>query len=152
MATKRKCSGTTKAGKPCGAPPLKDQAVCLAHADAETRTKAQFLPGGNGKGGRPKNPRVVDILRERLEEHADEVIQVYLDATRAIKDDEPDHAIRLRAVEALNDRAYGKPGQSLEVTGKDGGAIEVNEIAFDDPKVREAADELARRVGSAREK
>jgi hypothetical protein len=133
--TKRTCKAKTKTGKPCKAAPLKNRDVCLAHADAETRNKAQFLPGGNGKGGRPKQPRSIDVLRERLEARQDEIIDVYLEAARATtheivghgEDREllevPDHAMRLKAVEALHDRAYGKPKQVSEITGPEGGPI-----------------------------
>lgn len=98
----------------------------------------------NGKGGRPKNPRAVDILRKRLEEKADTLMEVYFDAAKAEAEPGiPDHVIRLRAVEALLDRAYGKPGQSLEVTGAEGGPIMSADV--NDPEVRKLATELLRR-------
>lgn len=144
MAAKRKCSGTTKAGKPCQAPPLKDRDVCLVHSDPETRKKAQFLPGGNGKGGRPRKPKAVEVLRERLEGEAEALMTVFFDAAKAIdRSGDPDHQIRLKAVEALLDRAYGKPGQSFEVTGAEGGPIVSTDV--DDPEVRKLAAKLLRR-------
>lgn len=158
---KRTCSAKTKAGKPCRGPVMKGQKTCLAHAPAKLRESKGFRPD-NGKAGRPKNPRVVDVLRERIEERVDEVISVYLEAMKAdrtivigkgedaVIEKEVDHAIRLRAVEALNDRAYGKPGQAFELTGKGGGPIEFNEDAFADPKTRKGLDELARRLGATR--
>jgi hypothetical protein len=167
---KRKCHGTTVRGKPCMAVPLRkgtvlegataDGRFCRTH-DPNLPEKAR-IQGKQPGAGRPKKPRVVDVLRERIEERVDEVIAVYLDAMKAdrtvvigkgeaaVVEKEVDHAIRLRAVEALNDRAYGKPGQALELTGKDGGPIEFNEDAFADPKTRKGLDELARRLGATR--
>lgn len=132
---KRTCKAKTKTGKPCKAAPLKDRDVCLAHADAETRASTGFVSEAGKLGGRPKQPRSIDVLRERLEARQDEIIDVYLEAARAVtheavgygEDRElievPDHAMRLRAVEALHDRAYGKPKQVSEITGPEGGPI-----------------------------
>lgn len=134
----------------------------MAHSPAEVRDSVGFI-ADNGKGGRPKNPRVVDVMRERVEDEIDKVLKPYFDILEGavvhatyegsvIPSDHPDLGARMAAAERLLDRVYGKPGQALEITGKDGGPVEVNELAFEDPKVRKAADELARRVGSAREK
>ena len=131
---KRTCKAKTKTGKKCKAAPLKDRDVCLAHADEKTRESTGFR-ADNGKAGRPKSPRSIDLLRERLEARQDEIIDVYLEAARATtheivghgEDRElvevPDHAMRLKAVEALHDRAYGKPKQVSEITGPEGGPI-----------------------------
>lgn len=174
MATKkskkRKCHGTTVKGKPCGAVPLRKGTVlggvavkgkhCRAH-DPDLPDSAR-IQGPQPGSGRPKNPRVIDVLRSRIEERVDEVIEVYLDAMKAdrtivigrgedaVVEREVDHAIRLRAVEALNDRAYGKPAQAVELAGRDGGPIEFNNEAFADPKMRKKLDDLARGLGSTR--
>ena len=122
------------------------------------------IGGAQPGAGRPKKPRVVDVMREKLEENIDKMIDPYLqqalDAkcqfiTLDKKGNEkivmiPDYKARIAAVEKLLDRAYGKPGQALELTGKDGNPIEVDPLVFADPKVRKAADEYARRVGTAR--
>lgn len=154
-AKKRKCKAKTKAGKACRSFPQPDSDLCMAHSPKEYRESRGFRPD-NGKGGRPKNPRVIDVLRERIEERMDEVIDVYLEAMKAQdvvvhgtgKDREvehiPDHTIRLRAVEALNDRAYGKPAQAVELAGKDGGPVAAS-IDVDDPEVRKLAAKLLRR-------
>jgi hypothetical protein len=142
-----KCSATTKKGKACRAAALKDRDVCLAHSDAETRRKTQFLPGGNGKGGRPPKPRVIDVLRERIEEEIEDVVGVYREAARATKIEDgrevPDHAVRLRAVEALNDRAYGKPKQVSEISGPEGGPVEHAHIPTEDEFQQNVAKILA---------
>ncbi len=135
MAEKRACSGATKAGKPCKAAPLKDRDVCLAHADLETRESTGFVPD-NGFGGRPKNPRAVDVLRERLEAELDEWFAVLIRArdaanVKVVGEDEagpitaeiPDHMVQLRAFTEVFDRVYGKPRQSTEISGPEGGPV-----------------------------
>jgi hypothetical protein len=130
MPKKTKCAGTNKAGKPCRAWPVKGEKFCMGHLDRKKKEELGF--GGAQEGsGRPKNPRVIDVLKVRLEERADEIIDVYLEAARATTHERvgrklievPDHAMRLRAVEALHDRAYGKPKQVSEITGPEGGPI-----------------------------
>jgi hypothetical protein len=129
------CSATTKKGKPCRAAALKDRDVCLAHADQETRSRTKFQTGQH-LGGRPKKPRVIDVLRERIEDEIEDVIAVYREATKATRIENgrevPDYAIRLRAVEALNDRAYGKPKQVSEISGPEGGPLEHAHIPTED--------------------
>lgn len=136
MPPKTKCAGTSKkTGQPCNAYALTDGPYCLAHADAETREKVGFIPD-NGKGGRPKNPRVVDVIREKVEARADEILGAMFEALEAdqgialsIKGGGmeiaciPDHRTRLMAAKDLLDRAYGKPKQQTEITGADGGAV-----------------------------
>lgn len=124
------CTGTTRSGNPCSAFVLKGRDVCLAHADPETRASTGFI-ANNGKGGRPPNPRAVDVLRERVEAEIDRVITPLFDALEAERnwtDDTgshvtPDHGLRLAAVRELLDRVYGKPKQTQELTGPAGGPI-----------------------------
>lgn len=135
--TKRTCGGTTKAGKPCGANPLKPGTViegitvkgehCRIH-DPDLPASAQFPPRTPEQmGGRPKKPRVVDVIRERIEQN-DQVTTTLLEALDAEKAvvvasrDEahvefvPDHQIRIQAARELLDRGYGRPHQSSDVT------------------------------------
>lgn len=128
---KRRCKAKTKAGKRCKAAPLKGSDVCLAHSDEKTRVATSFQRGG----GRPRKPRVVDVVRERIEAEMDEWYAVLIDArqaTRAIVvgqgeyatiEHVPDHPTRLRAFAAAMDRAYGKPKQTAEISGADGGPV-----------------------------
>lgn len=137
---KRICTATTKTGKPCRAQPLRDQAVCLAHADAATREATGFV-AANGKAGRPALPKVTDLLRQRLEEHADEVAQVFIDGLSAEKTivvssrDEaytetvPDLPERRATATAWLDRVHGRPKQTTEVSGPDGGPLEVLDLS-----------------------
>lgn len=130
MAKRRSCTATTKAGKRCKASPLKGQDVCLAHADAETRESTGFI-ARNGKGGRPRNPRAVDVLRERIEADIDkwlEPLEEGLTASRGLVVGDGSHArveyvedygTRIKAHREAFDRAFGKPTQPTreETTG-----------------------------------
>lgn len=172
---KRKCHGKNQQGKPCGAPPFKPGTIvkgikvsgkwCSRH-DEDLPENAR-IGGAQPGAGRPRKPRVVDVMREKLEENIDLMIDPYLQqALQAVNripkvidpktgeitewEEIPDYKARIAAVEKLLDRGYGKPGQALELTGRDGNPIEVDALAFTDPTVRKAADEYARRVGNAR--
>lgn len=129
MVTKRTCHGTTRKGTSCKAAPLKDGDHCLAHADAKTRESVGFV-AANGKGGRPRKPRVVDLMREWVEEHPEAfgVIQEALKAERAIvvgntKDAYveyvPDWPTRIVAFKELMDRAYGKAQSTHHIVSTD---------------------------------
>lgn len=158
--TKRRCTGTRKDGKPCGANPLKDRDTCLAHSDAKTRESVGFV-ANNGLQGRPRRPRVIDRLIQRIDENIDEIIGVYFDGLRAERavvvgngpqaylDLVPDYTERRHSADALLDRGHGKPRQLTEITGEDGGPIRVVE-GLNDPKTREALLELVGRFGDAR--
>lgn len=121
------CKATTKAGTPCRAKPLHGTSTCLAHADAETRTKMQFLPGGNGKGGRKKQPRLIDILRQEVEDRMQEVTAPFWEGLKS-----GDQKVRMECARELLDRSYGKPKQVSEVSGPEGGPIETVEIPTSD--------------------
>lgn len=137
MAEKRACSGTTKAGKPCKAAPLKDSDVCLAHSDPDTRASTGFVPEAGHLGGRPRNPRAHELLREKLEAEIDAWLDVLVDARTAERlvfigsgDDVeservPDHVIRMKAFAEIWDRVYGKPKQATEISGPGGDAVRV---------------------------
>lgn len=132
MAGKARCTATTKAGTPCKAPPLNGTKLCMSHSPAETRESLGFV-ADNGKGGRKPNPRAVDVLRERLEERIDEVLDPLFEALEAEASivvgaglvRQPDHRTRITAVRELLDRVYGKPKQQTEITGANGGPVEI---------------------------
>lgn len=151
MAKKRRCKAKTKAGKACKARPLKGEDVCLAHADEKTRVSTSFQVGG----GRPPKPRVVDVIRERIEADIERVLAPYFDALDnavvhathegiVIPSDHPDLSARIAAAEKLLDRAYGRPRQAMEVSGEGGGPVKAS-IDVDDPEVRKLAGQLLRR-------
>lgn len=119
---KRRCSERTKAGKKCKAWALHGSDVCLAHADAKARESVGFI-ARNGKQGRPRNPRAVDVLRERIEGDIDKWLRPLEDGLTAdhgvVVGDGPtahveffeDHRTRIRAHKEGFDRAFGKPTQ-----------------------------------------
>lgn len=129
-AHKRRCTGTTKAGKPCSATPRKDTGTCNAHAPKEVRESAGF--GGPQPGaGRPRSPKAVEILRERMEANADRYLQPLEDGLTAdrgvvVGDGDSarvefvtDHGTRIKASLAILDRVYGKPMQFHDVTTRE---------------------------------
>jgi hypothetical protein len=155
--TKRKCAGTTKKGTPCRASCLTDRDTCLAHADAETRKSMQFIGGGPGSG-RPKNPRAVDVLRERIEQDIDRVLNPLwdaLDATSGVAvgngpgatvEIMPDFRTRIAAARELLDRGYGKATQAVEMSGPEGGPVVTSLIT--DPGLAGEARALLRRAAA----
>jgi hypothetical protein len=133
------CKAMTKAGKPCKAPSLKEKEFCSAH-DPDTPPSARFGSHAQAReagllGGRPRKPRVSEVLRERFEEEADEYYAVLREAREAMEpytvgwgedahiEMVPDHKVRLKAVEVAFDRSYGRPKQATELTGADGGPL-----------------------------
>lgn len=161
MATKRRCTGKTKKGARCRANPLHGRKTCIAHSDKETQNSVGF--GGPQEGsGRPRAPRVIEEMRRRVEEEVDDILAPYFDALRGavlhaayegevFVSDHPDVAARIAAAEKLLDRVYGRPRQVTEVTGEDGGPIQLEgELA--DPTVREALFDAARRIDAHRKR
>lgn len=144
-----KCTATTKKGTACKASPLTGTDRCLAHSDDETRNSLQFVGGGPGSG-RPKNPRAVDVLRDRIERDIDKVLNPLweaLDATSGVVVGNgpsaeveilPDYRTRIAAARELLDRGYGRPKQQTELTGADGGPVLVT---FDQLAARAASGE-----------
>lgn len=125
---KRACSATTKAGTPCQSPPLAGTELCMAHSPAKVRESRGFV-ADNGKAGRPRSPRAVDVLRERIEQDIDAVIAPLWEALAAEKsvvvgngpsahvESVPDLPTRIAAARELLDRGYGKPKQATELSG-----------------------------------
>lgn len=160
---KRQCKGETKAGKPCKAAPLHDGEYCSAHdpnLPDETRFGSPVQAGRAGASPKPHRQRVVDVIRERIEEHIDDVLRPLfeaLDADRgvvvgsgenAMLEHVPDWDARLRAVREVLDRAYGRPKQALEHTGPEGGAL-AHEVILD-AESREAIAGVLRRRPATR--
>jgi hypothetical protein len=143
----RRCEGTTNAGKPCGANPLKPGTVidgitvsgdyCRKHdllLPASARLQG-LQPGG--EKGRPPKRRVVDVILDRIEEKVDELFDILWEAAHAERavvvgngptafvEMVPDHPTRKAAVAEMLDRGYGRPKQSSEVTVITQDAIDV---------------------------
>ncbi len=158
MAERRWCKGKAQSGEQCRAYPLRPGTEfggvtvsgewCITH-DPEIPTDAK--PQGAQPGsGRKRNPRAIDVLRRRLEERADEVLNPLFAALEAdvatvvgrgeeaMVDYQPDHRTRLLAVKEILDRVYGRPKQATEITGPAGGPVQVI-----DPGNAEARDAIA---------
>jgi hypothetical protein len=135
--SKRACRGTAKkTGEPCGAPPLKPGTIiegitvsgdwCRKH-DPLLPVSARLERFQVG-GGRPRNPRAVDVLKERIEANVDAVLDPLWDALQAdrglalnvkgggmVIGYSPDHPTRIVAARELLDRGYGRPTQTTEL-------------------------------------
>lgn len=154
MTEKRRCKGTTKAGKACGANPLKDSDFCLAHSDAKTREAVGFV-ADNGKQGRPKLPTPTAVARKLIEENIVVILRPHFRALgfdvetgehgvvlvplegggAKLYGESRDGVVRasgyddlgaqIAAADKLLDRIYGKARQSTEITGADGGPVKL---------------------------
>lgn len=77
-----------------------------------------FVKGQSGNiGGRPRRSK------EEMERWI-EGCRGNVDILIEIRDTAKKTSDRLRAIEILEDRAYGKPLQAVEMTGEDGGPVE----------------------------
>lgn len=157
---KRKCKGTTKAGKSCKANPLKGRDTCIAHADEETRTSLNFQQGP--RPGRPRTPTVIEAIREKVEAQADEVVaklwEMVESAERAVVvgngsdahvEIVPDSDLRLKAIREMLDRSHGRPKQTAEISGPEGGPVELA-ADIDEPKVQAALAKAVRALDATR--
>lgn len=145
--TKPRCAATTKKGTPCKAVPRNDTGLCNAHSPKEVQEASGF-GGAQPNSGRPKLPKVTDLARQRVEQAVEALLEPYFrtlgvefdQAGRVVRvpgaklvhkdqngtfvTDIDDLGARIMAAEKLLDRVYGKPRQSTEVTGPDGGPLQ----------------------------
>lgn len=98
------------------------------------------IENGRKGGAATRKPRLIEVLRERVEADIDIWLSPFSDALSALNTTgQPDHRTRMSAAEAVLDRVYGKPTQRAEVE-------------VDDPQGRESAPlelEFARDVEEA---
>lgn len=83
-----------------------------------------------GKSGNPKGrPKVLLADGRSLSDVAKAHTQSAIDTLVSIAtDEEAPHAARVSASTAILDRGWGRPAQSVEVTGADGGPVMVTEV------------------------
>lgn len=146
-----KCIATTKDNNPCSRGRYGDSEYCWSHQPEEVKAAKGF--GGKQEGsGRKRKPRVVDVIRELVEEDDSGVISALWDALAAERgvvvgngpsahvEYVPDHSARIAAAREILDRGYGKPKQQTELSGPEGGPVEI--VAMPD------ADEWHRQVAA----
>ena len=129
---KRRCKAKTKAGKDCKAWALSGHLVCMSHADRATQSKAGFGGAENAaKGGEAKRvPKLTELLRQRVEERADEILDRLFDMLEAERqvvvgtgpkarlETIQDPELVLRAIREIYDRAEGRPKSVSEFSGE----------------------------------
>lgn len=154
---KRRCRATTIRGKPCRNPVTLETGYCIAHSPKETGESRGF--GGSQPGaGRPRTPRVVDVMRERVEADIERILKPYFDAVdnavmhatyegEVHASDIPDLGARIQTAEKLLDRIYGRPAQVGE---RPGVSVDVNLNLVTDHELRERAADLRRRLAATR--
>jgi hypothetical protein len=82
------------------------------------KSDSQFRPGQSGNpGGRPKGERSV---REIAQQHTIEAMETLVHVMRTGKNSE-----RVQAATALLDRGWGKPTQSVEMTGSNATLVDL---------------------------
>ena len=107
--------------------------------------------GGSKDNRQPKAP---EVLKELVENEIQEWLRPYLKAITAMKPvvvgngrhakivNVPDHRTRQAAADSVLDRVYGKPKQTTELTGAEGGPVSV-EVPVDKDRELEVARILA---------
>ncbi len=164
---KRRCKAKTKRGTRCKVAPLTGSDYCRAHdpllpAEARFGTPEQAAEAGALGGAAGRRPRVVEVLRERIEADIDRwlaPLEAALGEGKPIQmwdgqerkhsiEYVPDPALGMKALKLALDRVYGRPRQEVEVSGQGGGAVE---FEITNPEVREAMHGLVRAVAAARE-
>lgn len=105
-----------------------ESAQTSERSDQRAKSARIGKPFEKGKSGNPGGrPRVPDDVREA----AKALTALALDTLeKIIRDDETPAAARVTACEAVLNRAWGKPAQAVELTGKDGGAILTEETGM----------------------
>ena len=146
----RRCTATTKQGKPCRSRPLAGSDKCLAHSDAQTRTDLHFV-----SQGRPRRPREIELVQEVADEFKAQMRAVLTDglvADRAVVvgngptayvETVPDHPQRLATFKEIIDRLHGKPQQTTTIDSH-GPLVNLNLVT--DGILRTEAADLRRRL------
>lgn len=119
------CKATTKAGKPCRSTSVHENGYCTAHQPQDFKDSIGL--GGAQKNPGPKvKPRLIDVLRQEVEERMQEVTAPFWDN---LTSDNP--KIAMEAAKELLDRSYGKPKQATEISGPEGEPIELVKLPTD---------------------
>ena len=93
--------------------------------EAKPKRKPGFQPGQSGNpSGRPRKTEEQLKLVEMCKERTPEALGTILEIMQAGENERN----RLSAAQYVLDRGWGKPVQATEVTGKDGGPLEIVRI------------------------
>lgn len=97
--------------------------MATANSEKKLENLTPFEKGKSGNPtGRPKIPEhIISAFRGPMTDLSVKTLTSILDGS----DEGAKTGDRLRAAEIVLDRAWGKPVQQTEVTGEDGGAIEL---------------------------
>jgi hypothetical protein len=118
------CAGKTKKGKRCRSTSVRDNGYCFAHQPEEVR-KSHGFGGPQPGAGRPRKPRVVDVLRQRIEQDIDHWLGplergvvaergvVVGDGPTAHVEYVDDIPTQIKAHREAFDRAFGRPTQPV---------------------------------------
>jgi hypothetical protein len=121
------CNAQTKKSERCTRPVGDNGAQCWIHApETAEAARAASLPGAE-----KRNQTVTELLREKVAADPELLLGPLVRALTATKSYEQngrtvvvdDNATQLKAFEIAHDRLYGKPTQTTEITGKDGGPL-----------------------------
>ena len=89
-----------------------------------------MAPRGGARPGAGRKPGKVSAAKRELSEMAKEHAEMALRTLAQIAQSGEGEAARVSAATAILDRAYGKPPQSLEHSGKDGAPLMPPSITF----------------------
>lgn len=165
----RACKSINTAGEPCKANPLKGSDYCSAHDPSlpdSVRFGSPVQAKEAAKlAGRPPLPKPTDVARALIEENVHRILRPHFRAlgmditaegtvevlergavlTGEAKDGTvvasviEDLGAQIAAAEKLLDRVYGRPKQQTEISGPEGGPIELAPPADAMEKSRRAA-------------
>lgn len=121
------CNSVTKKGERCTRPVGENGMQCWRHAP---ETKGDALEASNA-GAAKRDEAILTELRRQVLRNPEAIINPLIDALEATKTyvtngepvTVPDHATRIKAFETIADRLLGKPTQTNEITGADGGPL-----------------------------
>lgn len=133
MTEKRRCTKRTKAGKACRGTPIAatDYETCVSHAPEAVKTELGFGGSENArKGGEATRvPKLTELLREKVEARAEEIVEKLLDGLEAQKglvvgngpdayvEMVPDRSEVARTLREIWDRLEGRPKTHTELSG-----------------------------------
>lgn len=156
MTDDQRCTATTKRGTPCQSPRLSGFDVCIGHAPKAEKAKRGFGGAENGKAGghARRHPKLVERLAEKVEAELDEWLAPLIrarEATRVVvvgngpnawTEEHPDIPTQLKATAEVFDRLVGKPKQTQEISGPDGGPLQTEDTHL--PSDKDWKHEVAR--------